>query len=579
LDLAGHPARGRVIRALALGAILIIVWVPSQGQAARQDSPANAGLLTQVRQLFEQARWQEIIDQVGPLSTRNADVDYYYGSALGQLARWEDARRALLAGHRLAPRDQRFPVELAGVAFKQKRYAEAARWLRRGLRIDPADAYANDFMGTVYFLQGNLEAALKHWNRVGKPRLELVRPEHPLKIHPALLDRALTFAPASPLLLPDLLTSRERVEGLGVFAAPTFQLAARADGKFDAVLNFQERNGWGSGKWEALLSAFRGVAYQTIYPEYFNLGESAINITSLLRWDAQKRRLAADVSGPLRQNPKWRYRIGVDLRNENWAIRNSFTGPAPVLGALNLRREAASAEVTTFQSGRWDWSAGVELSHRDYRNLILGTALAPPLLLAGMQLKQLARLRYELWQVPEHRLVVRSGASSELGRIWSQPAEVFGKLQGSLSTEWFPKSEGDDYSTRVQIRGGGTAGTGPFDELYMLGLERDNDLWLRAHIGTRDGRKGSAPLGRRYFLANSEVDKNLYGNGLVSVKLGVFLDSGKITDASNGNLGSRKWLWDTGLQAKLRVLGLGLTFTGGKDLRTGSNAFYFTTFR
>jgi len=44
-------------------------------------------------------------------------------------------------------------------------------------------------------------------------------------------------------------------------------------------------------------------------------------------------------------------------------------------------------------------------------------------------------------------------------------------------------------------------------------------------------------------------------------------------------LGTRGWLWDTGLQAKLRVLGVGLTFTWGKDLRTGNNAFYFTTAR
>ena len=39
----------------------------------------------------------------------------------------------------------------------------------------------------------------------------------------------------------------------------------------------------------------------------------------------------------------------------------------------------------------------------------------------------------------------------------------------------------------------------PFDELFMLGLERDNDLEMRGHIGTRDGRKGSAPLGRELF--------------------------------------------------------------------------------
>jgi len=130
----------------------------------------------------------------------------------------------------------------------------------------------------------------------------------------------------------------------------------------------------------------------------------------------------------------------------------------------------------------------------------------------------------------------------------------------------------------MRVRGGGIAGDVPFDELYMLGMERDNDLWMRAHVGTRDGRKGSAPLGRRFFLANSEIDKNLYSNGLITLKLGPFLDSGKITDPS-GALGAEKWLWDTGVQAKIRVLGVAVVFVYGKDLRTGNNAFYFATQR
>lgn len=579
LDLAGHPAL--LIRSLAL--FLILVGAPLRSpcqacliDAGRQPSPAANDFINKIRRLFEQSRWQEIIDSIAPLSAPNADLRYYYGSALAQLGRRDEARNALVNGHRLAPRDKRFPVELAGVAFRQKRYSEAATWLHRARRLDPKDDYVNDFLGSVYFLQGNLEAALEFWNRIDKPRIESVRPEHPLQIRPALLDHALTFAPASPLLLADLLTSRERVEGLGVFPGTNFQLAARDDGKFDVVLSLDERNRWGSNTWQALLSTFHGVAYETVYLEYFNLRRSAINITSLARWDDQKRRFAADVSSPLHQNPKWRYRLGVDLRNENWAIRDSFTGVAPLLGALNLRREAANAGINSFSSGRWGWSAGMEVSHRDYRQVDPGTTLTPQLLLEGMQLKQMATIRYEVWRVPDRRLVVSSGASSQLGRIWSQPAQVFDKMQGSLSSQWFPESKGDDYATQVQIRGGGTAGKGPFDELYMLGLERDNDLWLRAHIGTRDGRKGSAPLGRRYFLANAEVDKNLYGNGLLSLKLTPFLDNGKVTGTSN-QLGTREWLWDTGLQAKLRILGVGLTFIWGKDLRTGHNAFYFTT--
>jgi hypothetical protein len=76
-------------------------------------------------------------------------------------------------------------------------------------------------------------------------------------------------------------------------------------------------------------------------------------------------------------------------------------------------------------------------------------------------------------------------------------------------------------------------------------------------------------------LSNNEIDKNVYGNGLVTLKISPFLDTGKIIDDST-SLGSRRWLWDTGVQAKARVLGVGVTFIYGKDLRTGNNAFYFT---
>jgi tetratricopeptide (TPR) repeat protein len=80
--------------------------------------------------------------EVESTPARGADVDFYYGSALAHLERWDEARAAFLAGRRLRPRDERFPIELGGVAFKQKRFSEAARWLRKGLRLKPEDSYA-----------------------------------------------------------------------------------------------------------------------------------------------------------------------------------------------------------------------------------------------------------------------------------------------------------------------------------------------------------------------------------------------------------------------------------------------------
>jgi len=556
--------------------LLLISAGPKCKAQSAGNSPASAARLAErVQQFVREQHWAEVVEAVKNLPDRDAELDFAYGTALAQLGRLDDAKESLLTGRVLAPQDKRFPIELAGVAFKQKRYPEASGWMRRALRIDAGDEYANDFLGTVYFLQNNLAAAVKYWNRVDKPYIEAVGPEHELRIRPALLDRALAFSPASVMRLDELETTRARLEGLEVFGEPRIRLAAKPDGKFDAILNLAERNGFGEGVWEALISTFSGVAYQTVYPEYDNIGGAAIDVASLVRWDAQKRRLTASLSGPLRANPKWRYRVGLDLRNENWDIRESFAGTSPSLGSLNLRREAGGASIESFNSGRWGWGAGFEFSHRDYRSLVTGPGLPPESLLPGAQLKQTARIYSVLMRVPEHRFVLNTSAASQLGRIWSQPAHAFGKVQGGLRAEWFPRAQGDDYAVRSEARSGGTTGQVPFDELFMLGMERDNDLWLRGHVGTRDGRKGSAPLGHNYFLWNSEIDKNIYGNGLVTLKISPFLDTGKIIDDST-SLGSRLWLWDTGVQAKARVVGVGVTFIYGKDLRTGNNAFYFT---
>ena len=552
---------------------LLVVLLIASPSAKAQTSISDSTRLSQIKQLFAQQQWREIVLSAETDPARSPDVNYYYGTALARLERWSEARRAFEDGRRQQPLDKRFPLELAGLSFKLKNYSEATRYLRRALRLDPTDNYTNDFLAGVYFLQGNLEAALKHWNRLSKPQISEVRLDPTPRIDPVLLDRAFAFAPATLLHLADLRTTRARVDGLGIFPSYRFDLEARSDGTFDVVFRARERNGWGTGTLHGLLSLFRGLPFQTIHPEFFNIRHRAINSLSLIRWDKEKQRLWTNLSGPLSKDPRWRYHLDLDLRNENWDLRETSDGPPTA--RLNVARRVIGAGVTSFDNERTDWTVGVELSHREFRDVIPGASLSPELLAQGFQLKQLAEINYELVRVPERRLVVRSSASTQLARTWSAPSHAFAKVQSSVRLHWLPQATGDDYAMQHKIQAGKTFGEIPFDELFVLGVERDNDLWLRAHIGTRDGRKGSAPLGRNYLLSNWEFDKNVYSNGLVTLKFGPFLDNGKIFDSTSG-LGSRKWLCDLGLQAKVRVVGVGLRFSYGKDLRSGNNAFYVT---
>ena len=509
------------------------------------------------------------------MTAPTADEEYSCGMDFARLGRLDDAERAFSRGLRRNPGDARFAVELGGIAFRRKQYSEAANWLLKAVRLKPDDLYINDFLGTIFFLQGNTEAALKYWNRIGKPAVERTTIEPPTRVDPVLLDRALAFAPGEMLRLDELRTTEARLRGLGIFSVPDIRMAARDDGSFDAMVHVAERNGFGSTKWEALLLTFQGLAFQTITPEYYNLCGSATNITTLWRWDSEKRRISAALSGPVRRNPQWRYRLGLDVRNENWSVRNFSAAAGPTLGSLNLRRGAGRIDITSISSGRLSWSTGGEISYREYRGVADESALAPDLLLEGYSLKHTARLDYDLIRIPELHYVASTFADSQIGRTWAGQSHAYAKLQAGVRQTWSASTTGDDLEIQHELRAGRTVGNVSFDELFMLGLERDNNLRMRGHVGTQDGRKGNAPLGRHYFLSNLEFDKKVWSNGLVGIKLGPFVDTGKIVDPLS-YLGSRKWLWDAGGQIRVRVLGISVGASYGRDLRSGTGAFYAT---
>ena len=538
---------------------------PSSGEASLQD-------------LFNAQQWQEVIRRAKAEPHPSPDVEFYYGSALAQLQQWNEARKAFQQGQQLDPKDERFPVELAGVAFKQKQDDDAVKNLHRALKLKPNDEYANDFLGTVYFLQGNLEASLKYWNRVGKPQITGIEYDPTPRLDATLLDHAFAFSRASTLQLSQLRNTDDRLRNLEIFPDFSFDLSARPDGDFDVAFHNRQKQGWKDNKWVAAFMLLRGLPAETIYPEAFNIKNEALNFTSAYRWDAQKRRVQANLSGPLAKDPRRGFGLGVDLREENWVLLSSFTGPAAFLGGLNLRREAIYGRYSALAGARLHWSAEAELSHRDFRSEVPGTALTSSLLSKGFQLKEEIEAQSALWQDPERRMRLDVNANSQTGRLWSAAGEAFEKLQATAQYHWLPRPTGEDYAVQERVSAGKTFGNLPFDELWELGLGGDNDLWMRGHISTRDGRKGSAPLGRNYFLSNLEMDKNICRWQMIRLIGSPFVDTGTIRDDVAG-LGSHKWLTDVGASLKVKAFGFGVALSYGKDLRSGNNAIYVTMLR
>lgn len=546
------------------------------------NSAAAPCSVTGVKRLYADGNWNAVIEltsleRLQGCALHAPDLTYYRGLALAKLKRWAEAKAAFERGRHERPRDKRFPIELAGIAFLQHQNGEAKRDLHAALRIDPRDAYANNFVATLYALDNNLPAALKYWNRIGKPQIHAIDLPPHAAVDPLLLRRAFVFSPGSMLRLSEFRTTRALLDSLGVFTRPEMRLTPTGSEAFDASFTGGLKPGLGGTKLEDALTLLRGTPYSTVYPEWLNIHHRAINFTSLLRWDPNKERVEATFSEPVHANPAWRARFQLDARRENWNLAHTFFAAAAPVDQMQLEKIDGAAELLHAASGRFRWTMGVNASGRTYRNAHWNNASAARFFRNGFALEYTAAAQALLLAFPEHRLTFEGDASARLGKLFVRDSNPFAQGEAGIQAHLFPRARGDDYEMTGRLRAGTTLGTAPFDDLFILGLERDNDLWLRAHIGTEDGKKGSAPLGSRYTLANWDDFKNVYQNGFVSVELGPFFDAGNITDPTH-HFGSREWLFDAGLELKVRVLGgatVELFF--GKDLRTGHTAFYGLT--
>jgi tetratricopeptide (TPR) repeat protein len=573
----GSCAKVDAARRARIGKLILLFLLltpPSPGCA--QQFSSDGARLAAAQKAFDSGQWEVAAELSRGPQEQSAELDFLRGLALARKEQWNESRQAFISGHLKSPSDSKFLVELAGIDYKQNDFSAAKRNLDAALRLGSRDSYTFDFLGTVYFLQGNIEAALKYWNAIDKPRLRKVGVQPTPRLDETLLHRAITFNAPQVLSGDALLSTHARLENLGVFSHERVELTPAGE-HFDATLHLAERNGWGDSKLEGAIALLSGVPYATTYPEIYNIGHRAVNFTSLLRWDSEKRRAFGALSTPLFDNPVRRLQTYFDVRNENWNLSNTYFGGGTAVNDLNLRRVAGGVELHSAGNGRWRWSTGTEVASRSFRNLPGVSSAAEKTFFAdATSFDYWLRAERSLLRVPEHRFTLDAAVEGRIGRVFAENLGAFGTGRGTLDAHWLPRASGDDYEVRTRVRAGATAGNVPLDELFQLGVERDNDLWLRGHAGTSGGRKGAAPLGRRYFLANWEMDKNVYSNGLFTVKLGPFVDTGKITDAS-GLFGSREWLWDTGAQCKVRVLGnVTIELIYGRDLRSGHNVFYPT---
>ena len=541
--------------------VLLILPLPAAlGQQHQQES------LEHLYQLRDQGAWQQILDATGSVSPPDSEYRFLRGLALAHLGRLSDAEAELKrAAEQAGNEGGKILVELAGVQFKQRRFGEASKNLHRAISMGETDPYIFDFLASLYYLEGNVEAAVKYWNRVDKPSIQELKVEPAGILDPVLLDRALALSPASEVSLRSLRLTDLRLDMLDVFARRRYDLSARQDGQFDLTIQTAEKADIrADSPFRSLLTIARELPFRTVNADVRNIRRSAVNWSSAFRWKFGNHLFSTRLAAPFGRNPNLLYHADLTVRDETWDVSSWGDGA----GLTGLQLVEAKADFTSIAGDRCVWSTGIATSHRDLSPGLFRSTSSDSVHSSGFALSSTWGARYEFLRLPERRLKLSGEARWELGRFWSSNAGLFTLGDIALLGSWEAEKENRTLiSARAQT--GNSAGAIPFDRLFRLGMDRDSDLLLRGHSGTSDGLKGSGPLGGGYLLTNLDVQKRLYRNALFSWSSGPFLDSGKVFDPRSGV--GRRWMWDPGLEGRVSLLGLfQVAVSYGIDTRSGS---------
>lgn len=149
-------------------------------------------------------------------SAATIECDRLIDAALDQLAqRGLDAADQVLGAVRgRCPQSSRPLSELAAVRFAQQRPAEAVPLAEQAVKLNHADTYAWDVLGSSRFIEGDAAGALEAWNEVGRPTLDSVRIEGLKRTRYALIAGALPLMPNTLLTASEYGRAERRLQQL-----------------------------------------------------------------------------------------------------------------------------------------------------------------------------------------------------------------------------------------------------------------------------------------------------------------------------------------------------------------------------
>ena len=423
--------------------------------------------------------------------------------------------------------------ELAGVRLLQRRWPEVTELALTAVTIDPRDDYAWKLLGTGRFVQDDADGALDAWNRVGEPRLDLVRIDGLARTRHAVVERLLALKSGEVLTRTALLRARRRLFELPSAVSARLEYVPVPSGLAEVRGAVNERPLFPTSPAGYAVAALSAAANREVRLTLGSVAGGGELLGFAWRFWPNRPRVGLAARAPAPWGGIW----GVDAEWE----QQELTLP----GANALEHRAARISLADWATSamRWELNGGLEHRPGDGSYGVVG---------GGAMLA-----------TPRDRLAVHVGSAAWVGATRFAVGQV--SVAGRSSTE---------------RRGFVGLATGTFQAITAAA---PLDVWLagdtgharstllRAHPLLDDGRLRVARLGRVLLHASAEGQHWWTLRGVLRVAAAIFLDTARTGSRLEGPA-----LRDIDVGTGARIAATGLPGTFRADLGKGVNDGNFT---
>jgi hypothetical protein len=413
------------------------------------------------------------------------------GTRLAARGDREAAGRALDASVAFCPDSASAHLELAGLRFLDQRWREASALAARATALNPADTHAWRLLASSRFVDGDETGALSAWNRVGEPRVDLVRVSGLVRTRHRVVEALVDATPGSLLTAGSLARARRRVAALPAQSGSHVRYRPAPGGLADVDVAVVERPIIPSLPILAVRGA-RAVVEREVSAEASSVARGGERVA--FAWRFWERRPAITIRA---ETPSLFGVTGLWTLEGVWARQPYAAGGAIV----TEERRHAALRFADWVSGATRVEAGAGVDRWRGRS-------TSPFLAAAVERRSL-----------RDALAARVDAAT-----WLSHDDNF--AAGAVRVAWRARDAGP---FAFGARGGLEAASAraPLDLWPGAGTGHARAPRLRAHPLLDDGVLSGAAFGRVLAQATVDLERTLWSRGLLQIGAGAFADAAR----------------------------------------------------